>query len=259
MQAAAPGPAGSCRQETAWQTRGSLAASKKELALTPPRTLDEMKAFIRANTRLAPVAGLCGGRSGNRAELRIWQADEITPIWSATEADLARQGLDPPFWAFPWAGGQAVARLILECPELVRGKRVLDIAAGSGMIAIAAVMAGAAEVQANDIDPLCEAATALNAEANGVTISWMGGDLLQAPPPNVGVILAGDIFYQKQMAERFLDWLGSAAAQGAEVYAGDPGRAYAPQGSAAPIAEYDIETTTDLESVTLRRSRVWKL
>lgn len=215
-----------------------------------------MKVFIRANTRLAPVVGLC---SGNRAELLIWQADEIAPIWSATEADLARQGLDPPFWAFPWAGGQAVARLILERPQLVKGKRVLDIAAGSGMIAIAAAMSGATSVVANDIDPLCEAATALNAKANGVKIGWIDGDLLHGPPPNVDVILAGDIFYQKQMAERFLDWLARAAAQGADVYAGDPGRAYAPQGGAAPIAEYDIETTADLESVTLRRSRVWKL
>lgn len=215
-----------------------------------------MKVFIRANTRLAPVVGLC---SGNRAELLIWQADEIAPIWSATEADLARQGLDPPFWAFPWAGGQAVARLILERPQLVKGKRVLDIAAGSGMIAIAAAMSGATTVVANDIDPLCEAATALNAKANGVKIDWIDGDLLHGPPPNVDVILAGDIFYQKQMAERFLDWLARAAAQGADVYAGDPGRAYAPQGGAAPIAEYDIETTADLESVTLRRSRVWKL
>lgn len=215
-----------------------------------------MKVFIRANTRLAPVVGLC---SGNRAELLIWQADEIAPIWSATEADLARQGLDPPFWAFPWAGGQAVARLILERPQLVKGKRVLDIAAGSGMIAIAAAMSGATSVVANDIDPLCEAATALNAKANGVKIGWIDGDLLHGSPPNVDVILAGDIFYQKQMAERFLDWLGRAAAQGADVYAGDPGRAYAPQGGAAPIAEYDIETTADLESVTLRRSRVWKL
>ncbi|WP_291209144.1 50S ribosomal protein L11 methyltransferase [Hyphomonas sp.] len=218
-----------------------------------------MKAFIRANTRLLPVAGLCDGRGGIRQELLIWQADEITPIWSATEADLAREGLDPPFWAFPWAGGQAVARLILDRPELVRGKRVLDIAAGSGMIAIAAATSGAAEVLANDIDLMCEAATLLNAEANGVTISWRGGDLLQGPPPEVDVILAGDIFYQKQMAERFLDWLGRAAAQDVDVYAGDPGRAYAPLGGSAPIAEYDIETTADLESVTLRRSRVWKL
>lgn len=231
---------------------------KQEYPLPPPRTLNEMKAFIRANTRLTPVAGLRRG-SGKSAEMLIWQADEITPIWSATEADLARQGLDPPFWAFPWAGGQAVARLILERPELVRGKCVLDIAAGSGMIAIAAAMSGAADVLANDIDPLCEAAIALNAEANQVTIGWIGGDLLQAPPPKVDVILAGDIFYQKQMADRFLDWLGRASAQGADVYAGDPGRAYAPQRGAAPIAEYDIETTTDLESVTLRRSRVWKL
>jgi predicted nicotinamide N-methyase len=229
------------------------------LPLIPLRTLDEMKAFIRANTRLTPVADLGADAGDKLKRLMIWQADEITPIWSATEADLAREGLDPPFWAFPWAGGQAVARLILERPDIVAGKRVLDIAAGSGMIGIAAAMAGAAQVLANDIDPLCEAAVSLNAEANGVTLVWMGGDLLQGPPPDVDVILAGDIFYQKQMAEQFLDWLGRASAQGVDIYAGDPGRAYAPKGGAAPIAEYDIETTTDLESVSVRRSRVWKL
>lgn len=224
-----------------------------------PRDLEEMKAFIRANTRLAPVAGLSLAGSGGQFPMRLWQADEITPIWSATEADLQQAGLDPPFWAFPWAGGQAVARLILARPGLARGKRVLDIAAGSGMIAVAAASAGAAQVLANDIDPLCEAAVALNAGANGVEIGWLSGNLLEAPPPDVDVILAGDVFYQKQMAERFLDWLGCAAAQGVDVYAGDPGRAYAPEGGAAPVAEYDIETTTDLESVSQRRAVVWKL
>lgn len=257
-------------QETPSGVRGAVARQplpalqdrahpEQEAALNTPRTLDEMTAFIRANTRLAPVAGLRRPGALDGSEICIWQADEITPIWSATEADLERAGLDPPFWAFPWAGGQAVARLILERPELARGKRVLDIATGSGMIAVAAALSGAAEVVANDIDPLCEAAAALNAEANGVTIGWISGDLLQGPPPEVDVILAGDIFYQKQMADRFLDWLGRASSRGVDVYAGDPGRAYAPQGGAAPIAEYDIETTTDLESVTSRRSRVWKL
>lgn len=232
---------------------------EQKIDLNKPRTLHEMTAFIRANTRLAPVAGLRRPGALDGSEICIWQADEITPIWSATEADLESAGLDPPFWAFPWAGGQAVARLILERPELVCGKRVLDIATGSGMIAVAAALAGAAEVAANDIDPLCEAAVKLNAAANGVMIQWRGGNLLEGALPDADVILAGDIFYQKQMAEQFLDWLGRASSRGVDIYAGDPGRAYAPKGGAAPIAEYDIETTTDLESVTVRRSRVLKL
>ena len=213
------------------------------------------KAFIQANTRLLKVEGLdLGG-----APMRLWLADAITPIWSATEAGLARQSLDPPFWAFAWAGGQAAARCVLARPEIVRGRRVLDIACGSGMIAVAAAHAGAAEVWANDIDPVCEAAVWLNAQANNVSIDWLGGDLLEAPAPAVDVILAGDIFYQKQMAERFLAWLGEAAARGIEVLVGDPGRAYAPKNDLTPLVEYDIETTLDLEGVTRRLARVWAL
>lgn len=224
-----------------------------------PADLEAMRTFIRANTRLERVAGLGFVRDGERREMQVWQADEITPIWSATEADLERKGLEPPFWAFPWAGGQAVARLILARPELVAGKRVLDIAAGGGLIAVAAAWASAAEVLANDIDPLCEAAVSLNAEANGVTIGWRGGNLLDAPPPEVDVILAGDIFYQKQMAERFLAWLAGAKAQGTQVYVGDPGRAYAPKDNVQPLAEYDITTNLDLEGVSMRHARVWAL
>lgn len=212
--------------------------------------------FIRENTRLGPVSGL---RAPGGAPLQLWQADEITPIWSATEADLERQGLEPPFWAFPWAGGQAVARLVFEHPEIVRGKHVLDIACGSGLIGIAAALAGARQVDANDIDPICEAACRLNAGANGVSLHWLAGNLLEAPPPPADVILAGDVFYEKHMAARFLDWLGAAAADGAVVYAGDPGRAYAPQTGAALAGEYDIETTMELESATTRHARVWKI
>lgn len=218
------------------------------------------RAFIAANTRLAPVAGLVLTHRGGPEPLRIWQADEITPIWSATEKDLDRQGIEPPFWAFPWAGGQAVARLILERPEIVRGRRVLDIACGSGMVGIAAAAAGASAVWVNDIDPICEAAAALNAEANGVSLSWLEGNLLDAPPPvAVDVILAGDIFYEMTMAARFLTWLRQAAAGGVAVYAGDPGRAYAPAGETGLLAEYDIATTMELESAALRHARVWRI
>ena len=224
-----------------------------------PADLEAMRSFIQANTRLERVDGLDFVRDGIRRQMQVWQADEITPIWTATEADLERQGLEPPFWAFPWAGGQAVARLILARPDLVTGKRVLDIAAGGGLIAVAAAWAGAAEVLANDIDPLCQAAVSLNAEANGVQICWRGGNLLDAPPPEVDVILAGDIFYQKQMAQRFLAWLAAAKAQGTLVYLGDPGRAYAPKDTVQPLAEYDITTNLDLEGVSSRRARVWTL
>ena len=220
--------------------------------------LQRMTDFVQANTRLMDVPGLSLTHTEVARTMQLWLADEITPIWNATEAGLASTGIDPPFWAFPWAGGQAVARLVLERPEIVRGQRVLDIASGSGMIAIAAASAGAAHVLANDIDTLCEAALALNTHANEVNAGWLGGNLLDQAVPDVDVILAGDIFYQKQMADQFLVWLGKAVELGINVYAGDPGRAYAPDGR-APLAEYDIDTTFDLEGVASRRARVWKL
>lgn len=222
-------------------------------------TLARNRAFITANTRLAPVDGLVLRHRGKPELLTIWQADEITPIWSATEDDLGRHGIEPPFWAFPWAGGQAVARLILERPEIVCGKRVLDIACGSGMVGIAAAAAGAGTVLVNDIDPICEAAAQLNAEANGVSLSWLEGNLLDDPPTDVDVILAGDIFYEMTMAARFLGWMRQAAASGIAVYAGDPGRAYAPAEETGLQAEYDIATTMELESATARRARVWRI
>ena len=221
--------------------------------------MSRKKAFIKANTRLRPVEGLHLHHREEPQILQMWQADEITPIWSATEDDLARQGLEPPFWAFPWAGGQAVARFVLERSELVRGKRVLDIACGGGVVGIAAAAAGAAEVTVNDIDPICQAAAELNAAANGVSLGWIGGNLLSSPPPEVEVILAGDVFYEMSMAERFLSWLQEASARGITAYAGDPGRAYAPKTTAGLLAEYDIATTMELESATARRARVWRI
>lgn len=221
--------------------------------------LARKRAFIIANTRLGPVEGLRLSHLDLPQTLQMWQADEITPIWSATEEDLQRQGLEPPFWAFPWAGGQAVARLILERPELVAGKRVLDIACGSGMVGIAAAAAGASAVLVNDIDPICQAAAELNADANSVTVQWLGGNLLEAEPPEVDVILAGDIFYEMTMAQRFLGWLNAAGARGMTTYAGDPGRAYAPRSEAGLMAEYDIATTLELESTRQRRARVWQI
>jgi predicted nicotinamide N-methyase len=213
------------------------------------RTPHDARDFIRANTRVRPVAGL---------PLSFWQADEITPIWTATEHDLEAARLAPPFWAFAWAGGQAIARWLYAHPETVHGKRVLDLACGCGVAAIAAAQCGAATSLANDIDPMCEAATLLNAELNGVSVSWLGGDLISRTPPDVDVILAGDVFYEKPMAEAFLAFLTRGKATGIDVIVGDPGRAYFPKGLSL-LADYAIPTTLELESMLVKQTRVWRL
>lgn len=220
-------------------------------AFSEPTGLTARRAFIRANTRAAPVAGL--------APIRLWTADELTPIWEATEADLAKANVDPPFWAFPWAGGQAVSRYLLDNPEIVAGLRVLDLACGSGLCAIAAVKAGATCVEANDIDPMCEAAVAENAALNGVAIDWLGGDLLGAAPPAVDVLLAADVFYEQDMAKRFLAFLRRAADAGVRVIVGDPGRTYFPRDAFTQVAEYDVATTTEIENRPVKSARVWRL
>jgi len=214
-------------------------------------TLQQREDFIRANTRPIAVPGLDG--------LRIYTADELTPIWEATEKDLERHNIAPPFWAFPWAGGQALARHVLDRPESVRGRRVLDLASGSGLVAIAAAKAGAAQVSANDIDPMCEAAIAANAALNGVTVSYLGGDLLDAEPPEVDVILAADVFYEQTPAKRFLAFLQRAHAVGTIVFAGDPGRTYFPRDVFTPVAEYDVVTSTEIENAPVKTARVWTL
>jgi predicted nicotinamide N-methyase len=213
-------------------------------------SLDSRTAFIRANTRAVSVPSL---------PLRIYTADELTPLWEATEKDLARHNVSPPFWAFPWAGGQALAHYILDHPETVRGKRVLDLASGSGLVAIAAALAGAAEVGANDIDPMCEAAIALNAGLNSVQVSFVGGNLLDAPPPDVDVILAADVFYEQRPAQMFRAFLECAHTAGIAIFAGDPGRTYFPREAFRLAAEYSVETTTEIENHPIQTARVWTL
>lgn len=212
--------------------------------------------LIRSHTRLVNIDAL---RLPSGAPLRLWQADAITPIWEATEATLSQQGMEPPFWAFAWAGGQAVARFILAQPERFCGGRILDIGCGSGLISIVAAAIGAQAVYANDTDPLCEAALILNSEANNVDVNWLSGNLLACPPPSVDIILAGDVFYEKEMSRSFIEWLKMAAAAGIKVYAGDPGRTYAPGVNSAPLAEYEISTSTELEGVTSRKAIVWQI
>lgn len=193
-------------------------------------------------------------------ELTLRLADEITPLWRMTEEALAGIGLPPPFWAFAWAGGQALARYVLDHPELVRGRGVVDFASGSGIVGVAAAKAGAARVLAADIDPFCGAALALNAEANGVAIDYTDADLLDAPPPAwVTVILAGDICYEKPLAERVMAWLGEARAAGATVLIGDPGRSYFPRQGLTKLAEYQVPTTRELEDMEVKKTAVWTL
>ena len=220
------------------------------------QTLEGRRAFIRDNTRLqAPP---------HTPELSLHLADEITPIWKLTEEALEEIGLPPPFWAFAWAGGQALARYILDHPEIVAGKRVIDFATGSGIVAIAAMKAGAASVLAADIDVFCEAAVGLNAEANGVAVAFTDVNLLDAPPP-VGpslatdVLLAGDICYERPMAEAVMDWLRQGRAKGASVLIGDPGRTYFRKDDLLKLAEYQVETTRELEDLAVKRTSVWTL
>ena len=208
-------------------------------------------AFILANTRLQPVP--------HAPEISLWLADEITPIWRLTEEELGEMGLPPPFWAFAWAGGQGLARWLLDNPGEVAGKQVLDLATGSGLVGIAAMRAGAASVLCADIDPFCGAAVALNASANDVALAFTDADLLEGPPPPVDLICAGDVFYEQPMAGRVLAWLTQAAAQGTRVLVGDPLRTYFPKAGFDLLAEYVVPTTRELEDDAVKRTRVWTL
>lgn len=214
-------------------------------------TIADPAAFIAANTRLQTVP--------HAPEIRLWLADEITPLWRLTEEELGEMGLPPPFWAFAWAGGQALARWLLDHPEEVAGKRVIDFASGSGLVGVAAMKAGAASVLCADIDPFCGAAVALNAEANGVALTFTERDLLEAPPPPADVICAGDVCYEKPMTDRVLAWLGQAKARGTRVLIGDPGRTYFPKDGLTFLAEYQVPTTRELEDLAIKRSSVWAL
>ncbi|HEX3699243.1 MAG TPA: 50S ribosomal protein L11 methyltransferase [Phenylobacterium sp.] len=215
-------------------------------------TPEARRGFILANTTLqAPP---------HTPEIRLHLASEITPIWRLTEEALGEIGLPPPFWAFAWAGGQALARYVLDHPQVVAGRAVVDFAAGSGIVGIAAAKAGAASVLAADIDPFCGAAAALNAAANGVVLAFTDDDLLQAsPPPWAQVILAGDICYEKPLAERAMAWLAAAKAAGATVLIGDPGRSYFPRHGLVKLAEYQVATTRELEDLEVKKTAVWTL
>ena len=216
--------------------------------------IPDRKAFILANTRLTPAPHV--------PEIVLHVADEAVPIWQKTEEELDALGLPPPYWAFAWAGGQALARYLLDHRHEVAGQRVLDLAAGSGLVAIAAAMAGAAPVIAADIDEFTESAVSLNAQANGVYIEIIVQDLLDRPAPEVpryDVILVGDLFYERDTARRALAFLDRNAAAGSRVLIGDPGRTYLPKERLTRLAEYSVPVTRELEDMEIKRTSVWEL
>ncbi len=205
--------------------------------------------FIRANARpsTAPLV----------PEFTLYLATEITPIWQATEDWLAHQNIAPPFWAFAWPGSQALARFILDNPASVAGRRVLDFAAGCGLAALAAARAGAALVEAAEIDPLALAAISLNARKNGLSVHALSEDVVGLAC-RWDLILCGDICYEAPMARHILPWLREMA-RSSEVLIADPGRAYLPLSELKPVASYDVPTTRELEDNTLRRTVLYSL
>lgn len=212
-------------------------------------SVEDSGAFIRQNTRLLPVP--------NTPEITLYLADEATALWEKTEEEIGQMGLPPPFWAFAWAGGQALARYVLDHPAIVRGKRVLDFASGSGLVGIAAMMAGAAHVDACEIDAFAASAMALNAAHNGVGLTVLLDDLV-GRDDGWDVVLAGDVSYQSDMASAVTDWLEKLHRRGAHVLIGDPGRSYLSRDRLAAIAEYNIPVTRALEDSEIKRTHVWR-
>ena len=216
------------------------------MRITPADAAD----FIRANTAIASPPLL--------PEIRLHLATMVTPLWQATEASLAEQGLPPPYWAFAWAGGQALARHVLDRPDCVRGRRVLDFGAGSGMVAIAAARAGAARIAAAEIDHFACAAIGLNAALNDAAITIVEEDMIDRAL-RADVVLVGDMCYERPLAERLVRWLRAAAGRGVTVLLGDPGRSYRPTEGLAEVARFTVPTSLELEDRETRESVVWRL
>jgi predicted nicotinamide N-methyase len=211
----------------------------------------EPVAFIHTNTVV--------GAPPLVPEIRLHLASEIAPLWHATEAMLERAGVPPPYWAFAWAGGQALARHILDHPDLVRGHAVLDFGAGSGLVALAAAKAGARAVTAAEIDPIAAAAIALNAALNGVAVAVETADIIGRAAVPWSRVLVGDMCYERPLSLRLVSWLRRLAEDGVLVLLGDPGRTYLPADRLAPLARYAVPTPLDLEDRTSREGVVWRV
>ena len=218
-----------------------------------PRLPADPEGFIRANTALEAPAMV--------PEFKLWLASEYVPIWQATETWLEEHNVDPPYWAFCWPGGQAIARYLLDHPETVRGKQVIDFAAGSGVSAMAAAHAGAASVTANDIDTLSLVAAQLNAAANGLAFNVSAEDWLAGPDgtPAADVVIAGDVCYERDMSARALAWLRGHARLGRLVLLGDPGRNYFSARGLVELARYEVPTSLQLENRGMRETVVWRV
>jgi predicted nicotinamide N-methyase len=208
-------------------------------------------AFVRRNTAVEAPPLV--------PEIRLHLATEVTPIWQATEDTLARGAVPPPFWAFAWAGGQAMARYLLDNPEIVAGRHVLDFGSGSGLVAIAAALAGARQVQAAEIDTFAAAAIAANAALNGAAVAVTTADILDAPNRDWDVVTAGDVCYEREMAERVAPWLRGLAGRGTLVLLGDPGRAYLPSAGLVERARYQVPTSREIEDREVRETIIWRV
>jgi predicted nicotinamide N-methyase len=209
------------------------------------------RAFVLRHTHVRPVPGL--------EEIRLHLADQVLPLWHAVEAETGEADPPLPYWAFAWAGGLALGRYLRDHPEAVTGRRVFDLACGSGLCAIAALNAGAAEATGADIDLYAGAAIELNARANGRRVTVVRRDVLDEDPPDADVILAGDCWYDSGLAGRVLPWLLRAREHGIDVLVGDPGRRYLPTDHLIELASYDVRTTTELEDLELKQGRVYAL
>lgn len=218
---------------------------------TAPARLSAARAgaFIAANTSLLAPPHV--------PEIRLHLASKVNALWRSTEEELAAIGLPPPFWAFAWAGGQGLARHVLDHPESVRGRSVLDFASGSGLVGIAAAMAGAVKVVCADTDPFSAEAARLNAAANRVSLRTTTRDLVGTPVTQ-DVVLAGDVFYDRALAERLTPWFSALVDAGKTVLVGDPGRAYLPRVRMTEQAAYEVATTRELEDSEVKRTAVWQ-
>lgn len=190
-------------------------------------------------------------------EIRLHLAAEAHDLWLKTEDELEEIGLPPPFWAFAWAGGQGLARYVLDHPDLVRGKAVLDLASGSGLVAVAAMKAGAASVHAADIDPWSGTAIRLNSRLNNVSVSFTSENLI-GKRVEADVLLAGDVFYDKSFLDVLVPWFTSLASTGKTVIVGDPGRAYCPRALMTPLGNHEVPVTRALEDAEVKRTTVWR-
>ena len=209
------------------------------------------RAFVLRHTRLRPVPGF--------EQVRLHLADDVLPLWRAVQIETDDPDTALPYWAFAWAGGLAIGRYLHSHPEAVAGRRVFDLASGSGLCAIAALQAGASEATGADIDAFAIAAMVLNARANGHRMTVRRGDVLDDEPPDADLILAGDCWYDPQLAERVLPWLRRARRVGIDVLVGDPGRRYLPTNELIELARFEVETTTELEDLDRKESRVFTL